>query len=105
MASNGANSASRLSAADVVADVLCFVQVNVNSSTVGDPGVAEEPISWDGVVFHDFVGDTFGDVFSGDFLDGKFTCGDDDGYAAGLVLKNDSCHGVTSAENGDIAEL
>ena len=54
-----------------------------------------------GVVFHDFVGDTLGNVFSGDFFDAQFTCGDDDADAAGFVLVNDSCHGVTSAEDGD----
>jgi len=54
-----------------------------------------------GVVFHDFVGDTLGNVFSGDFFDAQFTCGDDDADAAGFVLVNDSCHGMASAEDGD----
>jgi hypothetical protein len=34
-----------LSAADVVADGLGLIQVNFHCCTVGDPGVAEEPIS------------------------------------------------------------
>jgi len=58
-------------------------------------------LSGDGVVFDDFVGDTFRNVFSGDFFDAQLTRGDDDADAA-FVVGVDDFHGVNSAEDGDV---
>jgi len=57
-------------------------------------------LSGDGIVFHDFVGDTFRNVFSGYFFNAQLTRRDDDADAA-FVVGVDDFHGVTSAEDGD----
>jgi hypothetical protein len=66
---------------------LCKPSISANAvavrvAEISFPSVTESAVTRDVVSGDDFVGNAFGYVFLGDFLDGNLTAWDDDGNAA-----------------------